>query len=328
MAIHLAQGWTKGTFSCTRFEVAWRIWKWYLPIYLCDAHIASQKSQSLRFRYSTSRLLTASPVQASSLQDLRSAHFDWTETYRRQDFSDPPLAWCSRWIKPTWLTWLPWFLSTSARNSWIGSSPRIQSLQCVRALKRWTRCCHTIHSAYIIHQILSKLFAAKAYWEANVPFHVRLFVSCAHAEIKQVPSHLPTLWLNPLGYSHVPYSHVEVPPSFQTRPSFEQPPFVCPCFDLGSNHSFRPIQAMKGLIITRPGSWRKVLSHRHEFSWIEVCIWLRFQSHQQWKGRKVVPGCDRFTLLYILQLSSFSICWGVAVQIVFFQSDWIKALYE
>lgn len=34
-------------------------------------------------------------------QDLRSAHFDWTETYRRQDFSDPPLAWCSRWIKPT-----------------------------------------------------------------------------------------------------------------------------------------------------------------------------------------------------------------------------------
>lgn len=103
MAIHLAQGWTKGTFSFTRFEVAWNIWQWYFPIYLCDAHIAtSQKSHSLRFRYSTSRLLTASPVQASSLQDLRSAHFDWTETYRRQDFSDPPLAWCSRWIKPTW----------------------------------------------------------------------------------------------------------------------------------------------------------------------------------------------------------------------------------
>eukprot|EP00435_Cladocopium_sp_Y103_P024166 s2336_g5.t3 len=29
-------------------------------------------------------------------QDLQSTHFDWTETYRRQDFSDPPLAWCSR----------------------------------------------------------------------------------------------------------------------------------------------------------------------------------------------------------------------------------------
>eukprot|EP00434_Breviolum_minutum_P007981 symbB.v1.2.007038.t1/scaffold414.1/size398445/2 len=41
-------------------------------------------------------------------KDLRSTRFDWTETYRRQDFSEPPLAWCSLWMKEPAMKGLRW----------------------------------------------------------------------------------------------------------------------------------------------------------------------------------------------------------------------------
>ncbi|CAJ1329275.1 unnamed protein product [Effrenium voratum] len=33
-------------------------------------------------------------------KELTSTRFDWTETYRRQPFEDPPLGWLSVWTKP------------------------------------------------------------------------------------------------------------------------------------------------------------------------------------------------------------------------------------